>query len=96
MSTDATNTALAALIATALEPAVAAAVERAVSTALAARAPKPTARLLDVKAVAERLGVHKETVRRAHRSGKLVAVEALGSLRFQPEIVDAFIAGGEK
>ena len=48
---------------------------------------EPTQAMLDLTAVAKRLAVSTDTVRKLHRSGKLVATKVGRKLRFDPKMV---------
>lgn len=78
----------------AVRPALAEAVATIAREALAAAQARPApTRLLSVAEVADRLGVHLESVRRLARRGELVAVDGFRHLRFTEGAVEAFISG---
>lgn len=78
----------------AMRPALAEAVVSITREALAAAEARPApTRLLSVAEVAERLGVHSESVRRLARRGELVAVAGFRHKRFLESAVERFIAG---
>lgn len=50
---------------------------------------------VDTAAIAARYGVHSETIRRRFRRGDIPGVKVGGSLRFDPDAVDAAIRGDD-